>query len=105
MNASPLRTVARLTFGNLASRIYLGVVAVAITFGVVDTLFVDHADASLAAVWMFFATMPTSLVILPRAEVPAGVLLALVVVAGLVQATVIGLIHRALRGDGHAVSA
>lgn len=117
MTGSPLASIARLAFGNVASRIYLGIVAATMAFVIVDTLFADHPDASLAGVWMFFATAPTSFFLLllpvvgetPGAGVAAVVLFATVIVSAVLQAIVIGLVHRAVtrsgRGEGPAAAA
>ncbi|TXS01659.1 hypothetical protein EAO73_24495 [Streptomyces sp. col6] len=59
MNQQTIRTLARLTFGNAASLLYLGAVAVAAVFVTVDTLFVTHDDASFAGVWLFLMAAPT----------------------------------------------
>ncbi|MER8000808.1 hypothetical protein [Streptomyces sp. NPDC095613] len=59
MKSERLTGLARLTFGNRASQVYLGlVVAVAVWVGI-DTLFVAHEDASLAGVWLGFLAAPT----------------------------------------------
>ncbi|MFF1422397.1 SCO4225 family membrane protein [Streptomyces sp. NPDC058280] len=58
MNALRLTALARLTFGNRASQIYLGLVAAVTVFVAADTLFVHHEDASFAGVWLFFLAAP-----------------------------------------------
>ncbi|MER6101650.1 hypothetical protein ABT115_04705 [Streptomyces sp. NPDC001832] len=59
INHQHLRALMRLTFGNFASLIYLGLVLAAAVFVTVDTLFVAHEDASFAGVWLFFLAAPT----------------------------------------------
>jgi hypothetical protein len=59
MHSGPLTTWAKLTFGNRASQVYLGLVGAATVFVAVDTLLVQHEDASFAGVWLFFLAAPT----------------------------------------------
>ncbi|MET9595541.1 hypothetical protein ABZY45_32140 [Streptomyces sp. NPDC006516] len=107
-----LRTAARLTFGNTASRIYLGLVLAVAAFVAVDTLFVSHEDASLAGVWLFFMAAPTVFVFLigsSLASADAGgaawfVHLALVL-SVLAQAWALGWFSQLLRGPGTGRSA
>lgn len=92
-----LRGLAHLALGNIYSLVYLGLVAVAMVFTVVDTAFVDHPDASMSGVWMLLLTLPTVLLpLMTGAEGP--LMLGAVAAAALVQATALGLVHHALRG-------
>ncbi|MBT2488347.1 hypothetical protein J7E96_07380 [Streptomyces sp. ISL-96] len=59
MTARRLRAIARLTFRNPASLVYLGLVAATALFVTADTLFVTHEDASFAGVWLFLLSAPT----------------------------------------------
>ncbi|MFF3751778.1 SCO4225 family membrane protein [Streptomyces sp. NPDC002018] len=72
MASGLLTTLARLTFGNRASQIYLGLVAVTTAFVTIDTLFVDHQDASFAGVWLFFLAAPTIFVFFIGGELLGG---------------------------------
>lgn len=107
-----LRTAARLTFGNTASRIYLGLVLAVALFVAVDTLFVSHDDASFAGVWLFFLTAPTVFVFLLGSSMTGAdaggpiwfVYLALIV-SVLVQAFALGWFSRLLRGSHRGRSA
>ncbi|WP_225629452.1 SCO4225 family membrane protein [Streptomyces werraensis] len=70
---------------------YLALVAAVGVWVGVDTLFVEHADASLAGSWLFFVTAPTSFlfVALPGALPWIGVL-----VGALLQALVFSAAYR-----------
>ncbi|MGW8944900.1 SCO4225 family membrane protein [Streptomyces koyangensis] len=82
---------------------YLAVVAAVWVWIGVDTLFVTHVDASMAGVWGFFVTAPTSFLfvslpgLLPFVGVAAGALL---------QALALGAAYRWVtgrpRGHGRA---
>ncbi|MFF1922927.1 SCO4225 family membrane protein [Streptomyces sp. NPDC058221] len=105
MNSAHLRAVARLTFGNTASRIYLGVVAATAVFVAVDTLFVAHEDASFAGVWLFFLAAPTVFAFLAGGSVwgadapgPDWFVYLALVVSVLVQSFALGWFVRLLRG-------
>ncbi|CAM3260213.1 SCO4225 family membrane protein [Streptomyces albus] len=89
---------ARALWLNPASLTYLAVVVATVLFTAGDVLLNTSPDASLAGVWMFFATAPLSPVLLPL--VPDSSWLAFVVVAAaaLVQAAVIGAVYHAIRG-------
>lgn len=101
-----LRTVARLTFGNAASLIYLGVVAATAVFVTVDTLFVTHEDASLSGVWLFFLAAPTVFLFLlldstlwgADSAGPDWYMYLALIVSVLVQSFVLGWFVRLLRG-------
>ncbi|MFD8718058.1 SCO4225 family membrane protein [Streptomyces sp. NPDC059629] len=70
---------------------HLALVAAVVVWVGVDTLFAEHADASLAGVWAFLVTAPASLlfVMLPGPPAWAGV-----VVGAVVQAAVLGVLYR-----------
>ncbi|MCX5138480.1 MULTISPECIES: SCO4225 family membrane protein [unclassified Streptomyces] len=100
-----VRALARLTFGNVASLIYLGVVAATAVFVTVDTLFVAHEDASFAGVWLFFLAAPTVFVFFVGGAVlgaeaagPAWFLYLALVVSVLVQSLALGWFVRLVRG-------
>ncbi len=102
-----VRTAARLTFGNPASLICLGPVLAVAAFVAVDTLFVHHADASLAGVRLFFLAAPTVFVFLiggsmagADAGVPAWLRLPALMVSVLVQAFALGWFTRLVRRGG-----
>ncbi|MDF6022671.1 hypothetical protein [Streptomyces sp. JH34] len=106
-----LRTPARLTFGNTASRIYLGLVLAVAVFVAVDTLFVSHDDASFAGVWLFFLAAPTVFVFLLGSAMagadaggPAWFVYLALVVSVLVQACALGWFSRLVQGPrrGHS---
>ncbi|MEU9059609.1 hypothetical protein AB0D13_12240 [Streptomyces sp. NPDC048430] len=112
-NSRRLCTPARLTFGNTASRIYLGLVLAASVFVAVDTLFVSQDDASFAGVWVFFLAAPTVFVFLLGSSMagadaggPAWFTYLALVVSVLVQACALGwfsrLLLRAPRRGGSA---
>ncbi|MFI8002989.1 SCO4225 family membrane protein [Streptomyces sp. NPDC086010] len=103
-----LGTLARLTFGNTASRIYLGLVLAVTVFVAVDTLFVTHDDASFAGVWLFLLAAPTVFAFFLGSSLagadtagPAWFVYLALVVSVLVQACALGwfsrLVHRAGR--------
>ncbi|MFG2594588.1 SCO4225 family membrane protein [Streptomyces sp. NPDC048462] len=100
-----LRAMARLTFGNAASLIYLGVVAATAVFVTVDTLFVAHEDASFSGVWLFFLAAPTVFLFLlgtamwgADAAGPDWYMYLALIVSVLVQSFVLGWFVRLLRG-------
>ncbi|WP_066951475.1 SCO4225 family membrane protein [Streptomyces lushanensis] len=72
MASGPLTALARLTFGNRVSQIYLGLVAAAAVYAAVDTLFMAHPDASFAGVWVFFLAAPTVFALFLGAELVGG---------------------------------
>jgi hypothetical protein len=81
---------------NWVSRGYLLVFAALLVWVVVDGLAASPPDASLAGVWPFFWTLPTSLLLLPLPGVEGWILLVGLAVAALVNATLLGLLVRAL---------
>ncbi|WP_406388150.1 SCO4225 family membrane protein [Streptomyces sp. NBC_00887] len=111
MTKRQLRTLARLTFGNTASRIYLGLVLAATVFVAVDTLFVAHEDASFAGVWVFFLAAPTVFVFLVGSSMagadtggPAWFVYLALIVSVLVQACALGWFARLVRRGGRSRS-
>ncbi|GLP66179.1 hypothetical protein TUSST3_27990 [Streptomyces sp. TUS-ST3] len=74
---------------------YLLLVAAVVGWVGVDTLFVEHADASFAGVWAFVVTAPTSLllVMVPGAGAWAGI-----VIGAAVNAVVLGAAYRSVAG-------
>ncbi|MFD3610850.1 SCO4225 family membrane protein [Streptomyces atroolivaceus] len=111
-NNPQLRTLIRLTFGNTASRIYLGLVLAAAVFVAVDTLFVSHDDASFAGVWLFFLAAPTVFLFLLGGAMtgadtagPAWFVYLSLVVSVLVQACALGWFSRLVRGPRRGRSA
>lgn len=109
MNSGRLTGLARLTFGNRASQVYLGLVAAVTVFVVVDTRFVQ--DASFAGVWLFFVAAPTIFAfflgggLLGTAVVEsAGFVYSALLLSVLIQAAAIGAFVRLLRdrpGSAH----
>ncbi|MBP0459864.1 SCO4225 family membrane protein [Streptomyces montanisoli] len=85
---------------NWFSRCYLIVMAAVLVWVAIDTLFVPHADASMAGVWPFFLTAPTSLLLLAVPGLDGWGLLAGMAVAAVVNATLLGLLVRALAPSG-----
>ncbi|MFB8027171.1 SCO4225 family membrane protein [Streptomyces sp. NPDC056465] len=111
-NARRLRALARLTFGNNASRIYLGLVLAVSVFVAVDTVFVSHDDASFAGVWVFLLAAPTVFLFLLGSSMtgadtggPAWFTYLALVVSVLVQAGALGWFARLLRGPRSSGSA
>lgn len=101
-----VHTLARLTFGNAVSLVYLGVVAATAVFVTVDTLFVAHEDASFAGVWLFFLAAPTVFVFFAGGAMlgsetggPDWLFYLALVVSVLVQSLALGWFARLLRGD------
>ncbi|MFI5757185.1 SCO4225 family membrane protein [Streptomyces sp. NPDC051569] len=104
MNSRPLTGLARLTFGNRASQVYLGLVAAVAVFVAVDTLFVAHDDASFAGVWLFLLAAPTIFVFVLGGGLfgealadSAGFLYPALVLSVLIQAAALGAFVRLLR--------
>ncbi|GCD47322.1 SCO4225 family membrane protein [Streptomyces paromomycinus] len=106
MNVTPrLRGAARLMFGNPVSLVYLALVLAAALFAVVDLAFVQHEDASFSGVWVALLTAPTVFplwlagdALWGEAGSPQWYLILTLAVAALVNALLLGLVHRALRG-------
>lgn len=102
-----LRSVARLTFGNPVSLVYLTVVAATAVFVTVDTLFVPHDDASLAGVWLFLLAAPTVFLFFiggawwgAEAAGPSWFMYLALTVSVLVQALALGWFTRLIRNGG-----
>ncbi|MFE9649440.1 SCO4225 family membrane protein [Streptomyces sp. NPDC006365] len=96
MAASSL-SLAQTLRHNLANPAALGYLAVVAAVGVwvgVDALFVEHADASLAAVWLFVVTAPTSFLFL---ALPGALSFVGVAVGAVAQAFVLGAAYRWFR--------
>jgi hypothetical protein len=74
---------------------YLLVVTAVVGWVAVDTLFIEHADASLAGVWAFLVTAPASLlfVMLPGAWAWAGI-----IVGAVANAAVLGAAYQSASG-------
>ncbi|MFH8572042.1 SCO4225 family membrane protein [Streptomyces sp. NPDC017993] len=102
---SGLRRLARLTFGNPVSLGYLALVLAAVAFAVLDGLVTEPADASFSGVWALLLTAPTIFPLWLAGDAlwggsgaPDGYLMASAAVAALVNALLLGLAHRAVRG-------
>ncbi|CAM5399982.1 SCO4225 family membrane protein [Streptomyces fumanus] len=101
MKPSPLRTLARLTFANPVSAVYLGLVGVALAVATFDTL--TAADATFVWVWPMFLTFPTFgfvvwLDSLGGADAPAVFFIGGIVLSALVQSLALGAVVEAVRG-------
>ncbi|MFI0908766.1 SCO4225 family membrane protein [Streptomyces sioyaensis] len=97
MNSRRLKSIARLTFGNRASQIYLALVAAA----AVEFL-VDHGTYPFAGILLLFVSMPTIFVFmgvegLSGLEVPYGSTHAYVVASILIQSLLIGALASRVR--------
>ncbi len=108
------RNLLTLATDNWLSRVYLAVVAAASVYFVVDTLFVSHADASMAGVVPWVLTVPVSLLytLLPEGTLNGtgdGVFMALYLVgiaaAALANAAFMGLALRKIRPGSGRVAA
>jgi hypothetical protein len=77
---------------------YLLLVTAVLGWVFVDALFVEHADASLAGVWAFVVTAPTSPLFMMLPEVPAW---AAIVTGAVVNAAVLEAAYRSLSGRRH----
>lgn len=86
---------------NWVSRGYLLVFVALLVWVVLDKLLVSHPDASFAGIWPFLWTLPTSLLLWLIPGVDGWLLLVGLTVAALVNATLLGLLVRALTGSGH----
>ncbi|MET8975269.1 hypothetical protein ABZX85_06565 [Streptomyces sp. NPDC004539] len=104
MNSSQLTARLRSNLVNPAALGYLALVLAVLGWVAVDTLFVEHQDASFAGVWAFVVTAPVSWIflLLPQPLPAVGI-----AVGAVVQAAVIGAVYRAAtrgRGAGAAVT-
>ncbi|WPW33354.1 hypothetical protein P6B95_07460 [Streptomyces atratus] len=107
-----VRTLARLTFGNTASLIYLGLVLAAAVFVSVDILFVAHEDTSFAGVWLFLLAAPTVFVFFigsalwgAEAAGPAWFVHLALVVSVVLQSLALGWCVRLVRGGSRTRTA
>ncbi|RLL67392.1 hypothetical protein [Streptomyces sp. Z26] len=97
---------ARHVLGHPVPLAYLGLVAAAFVFALVDAAFVSHPDASLAGVWMVLLTFPTVMLplaaesLVPGGETSGALLLVSVVLSALVQAALLGVLVRTLGRHG-----
>ncbi|GGK63018.1 SCO4225 family membrane protein [Streptomyces flaveus] len=80
---------------NPASLGYLALVAAVGVWVGVDTLFVEHVDASFAAVWLFVVTAPTSFLFL---ALPGALPFIGVAVGAVTQAFALGAAYRWFQG-------
>ncbi|MFD9754120.1 SCO4225 family membrane protein [[Kitasatospora] papulosa] len=97
MAASP-RTLPQSLRHHLLNPVALGYLAAVAAVGVwvvLDALLVERADASLAGVWLFIATAPTSMLF---TALPGSLAFAGVAVGAVVQALALGAAYRRLRG-------
>ncbi|MBZ3908006.1 hypothetical protein WB401_33900 [Streptomyces brasiliscabiei] len=88
------RSLSRTLRRHLVNPAALGYLALVVAVGVwvgVDALFVEHADASLAGVWLFLVTAPTSLFFV---ALPGGLSFAGIVLGAVIQAFVLGAAYR-----------
>ncbi|PJE95494.1 hypothetical protein CUT44_23110 [Streptomyces carminius] len=101
-----VRRVLTAVAGTWTARGYLALCGALLIWAAFDTAFVDHEDASFAALWPLLATAPTSvlLVFLPPAGNLAGYVL-LISVAALVNAAVLNWCVRAMRRSGSTTGA
>ncbi|MFE4692911.1 SCO4225 family membrane protein [Streptomyces sp. NPDC056749] len=93
MAASP-RTLSRSVRHNLLNPAALGYLAIVAAVGVwvgLDATLVEHADASLAGVWLFIVTAPTSMLF---AALPGSLPFAGIAVGAFVQALALGAAYR-----------
>ncbi|MFD9602042.1 SCO4225 family membrane protein [Streptomyces sp. NPDC059970] len=107
-----VRALARLTFGNAASLICLGLVLAAAVFVTVDPLFVAHEDASFAGVRLFLLAAPTVFVFFigsalwgAEAAGPAWFVYLALVVSVLLQSLALGWFVRLVRGGSRTRTA
>ncbi|MER5220495.1 SCO4225 family membrane protein [Streptomyces flaveus] len=97
MAASP-RSLSQALRHHLVNPAALGYLALVAAVGIwvgVDTLFVEHADASLAAVWLFIVTAPTSFLFL---ALPGALPFVGIAVGAVTQAFALGAAYRWFRG-------
>ncbi|MET8554174.1 hypothetical protein ABZV64_04280 [Streptomyces sp. NPDC004959] len=74
---------------------YLTLVAAVVCWVIADHYLVEHADASMAGVWIFFSTAPVSMLF---AALPTPLFWAGPVVGALVNALVLGVLAERLGG-------
>ncbi|WP_406839510.1 SCO4225 family membrane protein [Streptomyces sp. AHU1] len=98
MNA---RTLVRLTFANVASAVYLGLVGASVVFEVTAALV---SDPGIVGIWPFLLTAPTSLLAAGVVGAVWGMdasvwyLVSGVVMSALLQSFALGALLEALRG-------
>ncbi|MEV0850665.1 hypothetical protein AB0J21_33270 [Streptomyces sp. NPDC049954] len=97
----PLHRMMAAATDNWFSRGYLVVFAATLVWFGVDTLFVNHPDASFAGVWPMFLTLPTGLLLLLWSAIPGWALVVGMALAALVNATLLGLFVRVMKPAGH----
>ncbi|GAB2959292.1 hypothetical protein GCM10023080_019090 [Streptomyces pseudoechinosporeus] len=96
--AASSRSLSQTLRHNLVNPAALGYLALVAAVGVwvgLDALFVEHADASLAGVWLFVVTAPTSLLF---AALPGALSFVGVAVGAVTQAFALGAAYRWFRG-------
>lgn len=96
--AASSRSLIQTLRHNLVNPAALGYLAVVAAVGVwvgVDTLFVEHADASFAALWLFVVTAPTSFLFL---ALPGALPFIGVAVGAVAQAFALGAAYRWFQG-------
>ncbi|MFG3496361.1 SCO4225 family membrane protein [Streptomyces sp. NPDC047928] len=108
MNTPHVRALARLTFGNLASQVYLAVVAVVAALVAYDTWFVAHEDASFAFVGLFAVAAPAILLFFAVGSLGGDALLSsdafvwtALVLSVLIQSLALGALLRLVTAAGH----
>ncbi|WP_330239611.1 SCO4225 family membrane protein [Streptomyces sp. NBC_00525] len=96
------RALLRLTFGNPASAIYLGIVAATVVFEVAAATI---GDPGIVGIWTFLVTAPASLLFAMLGEAIWGIddtsvwyLVAGVALSALIQAFVLGALTETVRG-------
>lgn len=95
--AASSRSLSQTLRHHLLNPAALGYLALVATVGVwvgVDALFVEHADASLAGVWLFAVTAPTSFLFL---ALPGALPFIGVAVGAVAQAFALGAAYRWFR--------
>ncbi|MGW0818983.1 SCO4225 family membrane protein [Streptomyces viridiviolaceus] len=106
----PIRTLARLTFANPASVLYLSLVGIAVAVAAAEPLWSDTAEGSLVWVWPALFTFPAFGFVAWlgeaawAADAPAWFFAGGLVVSALVQSLALGATLRALRGRRHEPS-
>ncbi|AXG76525.1 SCO4225 family membrane protein [Streptomyces paludis] len=107
MISGRLSTLARLTFGNRASQVYLGLVLMTAAFLSYDLAFTHHPDATFAGVPLLLLAVPTVLGFLAAGGVfgdavteSAAFLYPALVLSVLIQSAALGALVRLLRRPG-----
>ncbi|MBQ1100052.1 hypothetical protein KBY55_29330 [Streptomyces sp. b94] len=101
---SPIRTLARRTFANRASAVYLALVGGAMAVAALEPLFANNPDASLIWVWPALFTFPVFGFVAWLGEAgwggdaPTWFLIGGIVLAALLQSLALGTAWDALRG-------